>query len=79
MKLERDIYFSNERIEQMEMQFFNSTRHTKRMVMSIGKLKRLKMASEPWHTKRKYRYHDHVKLAHYADAAAILNMNFQGF
>jgi glycyl-tRNA synthetase len=34
------------------------------------------MAPEPGHSPDKYRFHDHVKLAHYADAACDIEYNF---
>jgi glycyl-tRNA synthetase len=34
------------------------------------------MAPEPGYTTEQYRFHDHVKLAHYADAACDIEFNF---
>jgi glycyl-tRNA synthetase len=67
MKLARQFIFRMREFEQMEMQFF--VRPDEINIMSSGK-KRLK-----WHLslglgKENYRFHDHEKLAHYANAAA---------
>jgi glycyl-tRNA synthetase len=63
--------------EQMEMQFL-FVLEMKLNIMSSGK-KRLK-----WHLslglgKENYRFHDHEKLAHYANAASDIEFNFFGF
>jgi len=61
--------------EQMEMQFFVRP-GTQKQWYEYWKEARLK-----WHKKlglgdANYRYHDHVKLAHYADAAVDIEFNF---
>jgi glycyl-tRNA synthetase len=61
--------------EQMEMQFFVRP-GTQKHWYEYWKAARLK-----WHHKlglgiQKYRYHDHVKLAHYADAAVDIEFEF---
>ncbi|MFN5920346.1 MAG: glycine--tRNA ligase, partial [Bacteroidota bacterium] len=61
--------------EQMEMQFFVRP-GTQKQWYEYWKAARLK-----WHQKlglgnAKYRYHDHVKLAHYADAAVDIEFDF---
>lgn len=61
--------------EQMEMQFFVRP-GTQKQWYEYWKEARLK-----WHKKlglgdTNYRYHDHVKLAHYADAAVDIEFNF---
>jgi glycyl-tRNA synthetase len=63
--------------EQMEMQFL-FVLEMKLNIMSSGK-KRLK-----WHLslglgKENYRFHDHEKLAHYANAASDIEFNSFGF
>jgi len=61
--------------EQMEMQFFIRP-GTQKEWYDFWKQERMK-----WHlslgiSKEKYRFHDHVKLAHYADAACDIEYNF---
>lgn len=71
----RQFIFRMREFEQMEMQFFVRP-GTQMEWYNYWKEERLK-----WHTSlgipaEKYRYHDHVKLAHYADAAMDIEYEF---
>ena len=71
----RQFIFRMREFEQMEMQFFVRP-GTQKEWYEIWKEKRLK-----WHLslgmgKENYRFHDHEKLAHYADAAADIEFKF---
>jgi glycyl-tRNA synthetase len=71
----RQFIFRMREFEQMEMQFFIRP-GTQKEWYEIWKEKRLK-----WHLslgmgKENYRFHDHEKLAHYADAAADIEFKF---
>ena len=71
----RQFIFRMREFEQMEMQFF-ITPGTQKEWYEHWKEKRLK-----WHTslglgKENYRFHDHEKLAHYADAASDIEFRF---
>jgi len=71
----RQFIFRMREFEQMEMQFFVRP-GTQMEWYNFWKEERLK-----WHTSlgipaEKYRYHDHVKLAHYADAALDIEYEF---
>ena len=71
----RQFIFRMREFEQMEMQFFIRP-GTQKEWYEYWKEERLK-----WHlslgiSKEKYRYHDHVKLAHYADAACDIEYEF---
>lgn len=71
----RQFIFRMREFEQMEMQFFIRPGSQKEWY-EYWKTERLK-----WHTSlgipsEKYRYHDHVKLAHYADAACDIEFEF---
>ena len=71
----RQFIFRMREFEQMEMQFFVRP-GTQMKWYEYWKEARLK-----WHTDlgmpaSKYRYHDHVKLAHYADAALDIEFEF---
>ncbi len=71
----RQFIFRMREFEQMEMQFFVRP-GTQAKWYEYWKEERLK-----WHlslgiTADKYRFHDHVKLAHYADAACDIEYNF---
>ena len=71
----RQFIFRMREFEQMEMQFFVRP-GTQMEWYNYWKEARLK-----WHTSlgipaEKYRYHDHVKLAHYADAALDIEYEF---
>ena len=71
----RQFIFRMREFEQMEMQFFIRP-GTQKEWYAYWKEERLK-----WHlslgvSPEKYRYHDHVKLAHYADAAVDIEYEF---
>jgi glycyl-tRNA synthetase len=71
----RQFIFRMREFEQMEMQFFIRPGSQKEWY-EYWKAERMK-----WHlslgiSADKYRYHDHVKLAHYADAACDIEYNF---
>lgn len=71
----RQFIFRMREFEQMEMQFF-IRRGSQKEWYEHWKAERLK-----WHLSLgipadKYRYHDHVKLAHYADAACDIEFEF---
>lgn len=71
----RQFIFRMREFEQMEMQFFVRP-GTQMEWYNFWKEERMK-----WHTSlgipsEKYRYHDHVKLAHYADAALDIEYEF---
>lgn len=71
----RQFIFRMREFEQMEMQFFIRP-GTQKEWYEYWKEERMK-----WHLSlgikaEKYRFHDHVKLAHYADAACDIEYNF---
>jgi glycyl-tRNA synthetase len=71
----RQFIFRMREFEQMEMQFFIRP-GTQMQWYEYWKTERMK-----WHlalgiTQDKYRFHDHTKLAHYADAACDIEYNF---
>jgi glycyl-tRNA synthetase len=71
----RQFIFRMREFEQMEMQFFIRP-GTQKQWYEYWKEERMK-----WHlslgiSQNKYRFHDHVKLAHYADAATDIEYNF---
>ena len=71
----RQFIFRMREFEQMEMQYFIRP-GTQKEWYEFWKEARMK-----WHTglgipRDKYRFHDHVKLAHYADAACDIEYNF---
>ena len=71
----RQFIFRMREFEQMEMQFFIKPGEQKKWY-EFWKDKRLQ-----WHLslgmgKEKYRFHDHEKLAHYADAALDIEFRF---
>ncbi|HEY0751668.1 MAG TPA: glycine--tRNA ligase [Chitinophagaceae bacterium] len=71
----RQFIFRMREFEQMEMQFFIRP-GTQKEWYEYWKNERMK-----WHlalgiSEDKYRFHDHVKLAHYADAACDIEYNF---
>jgi glycyl-tRNA synthetase len=71
----RQFIFRMREFEQMEMQFFIRP-GTQKEWYEYWKQERLK-----WHLalgfgKENYRFHDHIKLAHYADAACDIEFNF---
>ena len=71
----RQFIFRMREFEQMEMQFFIQP-GTQKKWYEYWKEERMK-----WHLalgfgKENYRFHDHIKLAHYADAACDIEFNF---
>ena len=70
----RQFIFRMREFEQMEMQFFVKP-GTQSDWYKIWKEKRLKWQSS-WFGEDNYRFHDHDKLAHYADAACDIEFNF---
>jgi glycyl-tRNA synthetase len=71
----RQFIFRMREFEQMEMQFFVEPGE------EIKWYNNWKLAREKWHKAlnlgdTKYRFHDHVKLAHYANAACDIEFNF---
>jgi glycyl-tRNA synthetase len=71
----RQFIFRMREFEQMEMQFFIRP-GTQKEWYEFWKEERLK-----WHLSlgipaNQYRFHDHIKLAHYADAASDIEFNF---
>ena len=71
----RQFIFRMREFEQMEMQFFVQP-GTQKKWYEYWKEERMK-----WHLalgfgKEQYRFHDHIKLAHYADAACDIEFNF---
>jgi len=71
----RQFIFRMREFEQMEMQFFIQP-GTQKKWYEYWKEERMK-----WHLalgfgKENYRFHDHIKLAHYADAACDVEFNF---
>src|SRR6478752_762015 len=71
----RQFIFRMREFEQMEMQFFIQP-GTQKKWYEYWKEERMK-----WHLalgfgKESYRFHDHIKLAHYADAACDIEFNF---
>ena len=71
----RQFIFRMREFEQMEMQFFIQP-GTQKKWYEYWKEERMK-----WHLalgfgKDSYRFHDHIKLAHYADAACDIEFNF---
>lgn len=71
----RQFVFRMREFEQMEMQFFVRP-GTQREWYEYWKEERMK-----WHlslgiSKERYRFHDHIKLAHYADAACDIEYDF---
>ena len=61
--------------EQMEMQFFVRPGEDKKW-FDYWKIARLKWHTALGTTSEKYRFHDHVKLAHYANAATDIEFDF---
>ena len=71
----RQFIFRMREFEQMEMQFFIRP-GTQMEWYNFWKEERKKWHESLGIPAEKLRFHDHVKLAHYADAAWILNLNF---
>ncbi|GAC1585018.1 MAG: glycine--tRNA ligase [Ginsengibacter sp.] len=71
----RQFIFRMREFEQMEMQFFIRP-GTQKEWYNFWKTERLKWHQEIGIPKEKLRFHDHVKLAHYADAALDIEFEF---
>ncbi|ANH79768.1 glycine--tRNA ligase [Niabella ginsenosidivorans] len=71
----RQFIFRMREFEQMEMQFFIKP-GTQKEWYEYWKQERLKWHLELGVPQTEYRFHDHVKLAHYADAACDIEYNF---
>jgi glycyl-tRNA synthetase len=71
----RQFIFRMREFEQMEMQFFIRP-GTQKEWYEHWKAERMKWHLELGISADKYRFHDHVKLAHYADAACDIEYNF---
>jgi glycyl-tRNA synthetase len=71
----RQFIFRMREFEQMEMQFFIRPGEEKKWY-EYWKEKRMKWHRALGFDGSKYRFHDHVKLAHYADAAADIEFEF---
>jgi glycyl-tRNA synthetase len=71
----RQFIFRMREFEQMEMQFFIRPGEEKKWY-EYWKEKRMKWHKALGFDESKYRFHDHIKLAHYADAAADIEFDF---
>jgi glycyl-tRNA synthetase len=71
----RQFIFRMREFEQMEMQFFIRP-GTQKEWYEYWKTERMKWHLELGIAPEKYRFHDHVKLAHYADAACDIEYDF---
>ncbi len=71
----RQFIFRMREFEQMEMQFFIRP-GTQKEWYEYWKATRMKWHQELGTPAEKYRFHDHVKLAHYADAACDIEYDF---
>ncbi len=71
----RQFIFRMREFEQMEMQFFIRP-GTQKEWYEYWKEERLKWHLSLGTAKEKYRFHDHIKLAHYADAACDIEYEF---
>jgi glycyl-tRNA synthetase len=71
----RQFIFRMREFEQMEMQFFIRP-GTQKEWYEHWKEERLKWHLSLGTAKEKYRFHDHIKLAHYADAACDIEFEF---
>jgi glycyl-tRNA synthetase len=71
----RQFIFRMREFEQMEMQFFVRP-GTQKQWYEYWKEARLKWHHSLGFSTNKYRFHDHVKLAHYADAACDIEFDF---
>lgn len=71
----RQFIFRMREFEQMEMQFFIRP-GTQKEWYAYWKEERMKWHLSLGTSPEKYRYHDHVKLAHYADAAVDIEYEF---
>lgn len=71
----RGFIFRMREFEQMEMQYFVRP-GTQKEWYEYWKAVRIKWHTELGIPQEKYRFHDHVKLAHYADAACDIEFDF---
>lgn len=71
----RQFIFRMREFEQMEMQFFIRP-GTQKQWYEYWKAERMKWHQSLGIPAEKYRFHDHTKLAHYADAACDIEYNF---
>ena len=71
----RQFIFRMREFEQMEMQYFIRP-GTQKEWYEFWKQERLKWHQSLGFSSNDYRFHDHVKLAHYADAATDIEYNF---
>jgi glycyl-tRNA synthetase len=71
----RQFIFRMREFEQMEMQFFIQPGRQKKWY-EYWKEERMKWHLSLGFGKEQYRFHDHIKLAHYADAACDIEFNF---
>ena len=71
----RQFIFRMREFEQMEMQYFIPPGSQKKWY-EFWKEERLKWHLSLGFSKGKYRFHDHIKLAHYADAACDIEFEF---
>lgn len=71
----RQFIFRMREFEQMEMQFFIRP-GTQKEWYEFWKTERMKWHRSLGIAESKYRFHDHVKLAHYADAACDIEYDF---
>ena len=71
----RQFIFRMREFEQMEMQFFVRPGEEMKWY-EFWKTERLKWHERIGIAKESYRFHDHLKLAHYANAAADIEFNF---
>src|SRR5690606_6452026 len=71
----RGFIFRMREFEQMEMQFFVRP-GTQKQWYEYWKAERIKWHLDLGIDPSKYRFHDHVKLAHYADAACDIEFDF---
>ncbi|HEU4861693.1 MAG TPA: glycine--tRNA ligase [Chitinophagaceae bacterium] len=71
----RQFIFRMREFEQMEMQFFIQP-GTQKKWYEYWKEERMKWHLSLGFGKEQYRFHDHIKLAHYADAACDIEFNF---
>jgi len=71
----RQFIFRMREFEQMEMQFFIRP-GTQKEWYEFWKNERMNWHQAIGSSKEKYRFHDHVKLAHYADAACDIEYEF---
>jgi glycyl-tRNA synthetase len=71
----RQFIFRMREFEQMEMQFFIRP-GTQKEWYEFWKAERMKWHQSIGTPREKYRFHDHIKLAHYADAACDIEYDF---